>query len=235
MTHPTRKGIVGVLGGMGPAATVDFLAKVIAATPALTDQDHVPLIVYQMPQIPSRTAALAEGNDAPLPVMVAGIQVLENAGAEVIVIPCNTAHHWYKSLANATRLPIIHIADAVRSVLEAQGGLRRNVGLMATRATLQSAVFERRLPDIRFAAPSEDTQQLIDQAIAAVKTADLDEARIYASTAARSFVAEGAEILVLACTELPIALERETGLDCIDPTEALARACVAVSLGARPK
>ena len=227
MAEPRRKRLVGVLGGMGPAATVDFMAKVIAATPAMADQDHVPLVVYQVPQIPSRTAAVAEGSDAPLPAMLAGIRVLEGAGAEVIVIPCNTAHYWYEPLASATLLEIIHIADAVHEILEERVSLQREVGIMATRATLGSSVFQGRLPDVRFVAPSEGTQRLIDEVIETVKSGQLERARRLASTAARNFMAEGAEILLLACTELPIALERESGLDFIDSTEALARACVA--------
>src|SRR3712207_6717344 len=116
-----HKRLVGVLGGMGPAATVDFMAKVIAVTPAEVDQDHVPMIVHQVPQIPSRTAAVAQGTHEPLAAMIEGLRVLENAGAEILVIPCNTAHHWYEQLARSTPLEIIHIADAVHGMLKERG------------------------------------------------------------------------------------------------------------------
>jgi aspartate racemase len=231
MTYIPRKRLIGVLGGMGPAATVDFMNKVIATTPAQVDQDHVPLIVYQVPQIPSRTAAIAAHDDAPLPEMIAGLRILEQAGAEIIAIPCNTAHHWYEPLARATTLEIIHIADAVRSALTKRGEGSRSVGIMATRATLQSKIFERRLSDVRFMAPSEHVQILIDKAIAAVKAADLPAARSSAAEAASAFVGAGAGTLLLACTELPIAMKGERDMPCVDSTEALARACVAASLG----
>ncbi len=98
--------MIGVLGGMGPLATVDFLAKVIAATPATCDQQHVPMIVHQVPQIPDRSTAILEGNNAPLAPMLAGLERLARAGAEVVAIPCNTAHHWYEPLTRLQRLPI---------------------------------------------------------------------------------------------------------------------------------
>ncbi len=230
--EPGRKRLVGVLGGMGPAATLDFMAKVMAATPAAADQDHIPLVVYQVPQIPSRTAAVAEGSDAPLPAMMAGVRALERAGAEVIAIACNTAHHWHAALAHATTLEVLHIADAVRGLLQARRALDRRVGLMATRATRDARIFEERLPEVRFLAPGEPTQCLVDTAIASVKAGDIGAARRAASAAARDFRGEGAEILLLACTELPIALDAATGGDCLDATDALARACVAASLGA---
>jgi aspartate racemase len=118
---------------------------------------------------------------------------------------------------------------------------------MATRATLQARIFERRLPEIRFAGPGEPTQALIDRAIAAVKAGDIASARRHAAAAARAFGDEGAEILLLACTELPIALDGAAApgpepstarpgaapADWLDATDALARACVAASLGRR--
>ena len=230
VAEPARKQCAGVLGGMGPAATLDFMAKVMVATPAAVDQDHIPLIVYQFPQIPSRTAAVIEGNDAPLQTMMDGVQALQRAGAEFIVIACNTAHHWFDALARSTRLEILHIADAVGDMLRERALLDRKIGLMATRATLRSHIFERRLPDVRFVTPSESTQIRIDEAIAAVKAGDLEMARDRAGQAARDFSTEGAEVLLLACTELPVALDRTSGLDWLDATEALAQACVARSL-----
>lgn len=98
-----ERRLIGVLGGMGPLATIDFMQKVIDATPAERDQDHVPLIVYSVPQIPDRVGAACAGTDEPLPAMLAGIRTLEKAGVEAIAIACNTAHAWYDQLAASTR------------------------------------------------------------------------------------------------------------------------------------
>ena len=93
------RALLGVLGGMGPLATVDFLSKLIAETPAERDADHVPVLVYSVPQIPDRPAAILAGGASPLPEMLNGLRTLKAAGAACIAIPCNTAHYWYDALA----------------------------------------------------------------------------------------------------------------------------------------
>ena len=101
MQRIAHRRLIGILGGMGPAATVDFMAKLVMLTPAQHDQEHVPLLVHGVPQIPDRSAAIEAGSDAPFLPMAAGIMQLERAGAEFIAIPCNTAHYWYDRLARA--------------------------------------------------------------------------------------------------------------------------------------
>ena len=121
-------GTIGVLGGMGPLATVDFMRKVIDLTPARRDQEHLPLIVYSVPQVPGRSACILEGAASPLPAMLRGIRTLAQAGAECIAIPCNTAHHWYDELARESRCPVLHIVDAACAAME-----RGGVGLLERR------------------------------------------------------------------------------------------------------
>ena len=106
------QGLVGVLGGMGPLATIDFMHKVLGATPASSDQDHVPLIVSSIPQVPDRTAAFRGDGASPLAAMVASGQRLADAGAGLVVIPCNTAHLWYAEIQSALDLPMLHLVDA---------------------------------------------------------------------------------------------------------------------------
>ncbi len=110
MSAPPR--ILGVLGGMGPLATVDFLQKLIEETPASRDQDHIPVIAYSVPQIPDRPLAILGKGESPLPHMLEGIHTLKRAGAQAIAIACNTAHYWYDDLVLQGGLPILHIADA---------------------------------------------------------------------------------------------------------------------------
>ncbi len=110
--------MLGVLGGMGPAATVDFMAKLIRLNPAERDQDHLPVIVLSDPRVPDRVGPVVDGRGrSPLPALRAGVGALERAGAQAIAIPCHTAHHWYAQLAAATSLPILHIVDAVLAEL----------------------------------------------------------------------------------------------------------------------
>lgn len=232
MSSVGRKRLIGVLGGMGPAATVDFLAKVVALTPAEADQDHVPLVVHSVPQIPPRPAAIASGSDAPFAPMLAGVRVLERAGAEAIVIACNTAHYWYDRLVAESRVPIIHIADAALTTLRVRQKPVRALGLMATPQTIASRIYQDRLEgDIeRFLAPDGTVQTLVDAAIVAVKRNDRAAARQAAEEAARLLLAAGADALLLACTELPVALAgSRLEADCVDATAALAAAAIAAS------
>jgi aspartate racemase len=106
-------GVLGVLGGMGPMATVDFMAKVLRNTPADRDQEHIPTIVCSATNIPDRSAAILEGGPDPLPAMRDALHKLERSGVTCIAMPCNTAHFWYSSLQLETNIPILHIVDNV--------------------------------------------------------------------------------------------------------------------------
>src|SRR5215210_2830189 len=125
--------LLGVLGGMGPMATADFFRKLIEETPAERDEDHVPVVVYSVPQIPDRVGAITHGTESPLPQMIAGIMALRKLEVGCVAIACNTAHHWYEELQRASGIPILHIADAACDELRKRGSAPR-VGLLATEA-----------------------------------------------------------------------------------------------------
>jgi aspartate racemase len=222
---------MGVLGGMGPAATIDFLAKVLAANPVQADQDHVPMIIYNVPQIPDRVAPIFAGTDEPLDAMQQGMASLQGAGVAGIAIACVTAHHWYERLAQNCSVPVLHIADATAQALHARASAKR-LALLATRGTCRSGFFSRRLAvqGFEIVVPDEDVQIYIDQAIAAIKRADHASATIAAEAAGAALEAQGLTDLLLACTELPMAFAATRyHARCLDSTLALAEACVAFS------
>ncbi len=231
MTKP--KPLIGVLGGMGPLATVDFLHKLVQEMPAATDQDHVPAVAWNVPQVPDRQKALAGTGESPLPAMLNGLQHLLAAGATRIVIPCNTAHNWFAELAAASTVPLIHIVDATLSILRrpsaASGG---PVGLIATRGTLSSGLYQQRIEaeGISCLCSTEDElDQWFTPGCYAVKGGDVEAGGRLLEKVAEALLARGATRLVLACTEVPIALERIASRHLpisIDTNRALARACV---------
>ncbi len=224
-----ERRLIGVLGGMGPLATVDFMQKVIEATPAERDQDHVPLIVYSVPQIPDRVGAAVAGTDEPLPAMLTGIRTLEQAGVEAIAIACNTAHAWYDQLAASTRVRVIHMAQAV---IDAASQNTKPVALMATIGTLQAGIYQRYFEKAGWLAfvPKKPDQDMILDAIAAVKRGEIERARASFDIAAASLLSSGADRLLLACTELPVAAKGSVHeARCLDATVCLAQACVAFS------
>src|SRR3546814_858978 len=139
-----RYRTLGLLGGMGPGATADVLTKIISATPAARDQDHVPVLVHCVPQIPDRTDALLGRGPSPEAALIDGTLALRRAGADFMAIACNTAHHWYEAVRHAADRPVIHIADAVVSEIRASNKPGA-VGLLATAGTIKSGFYQRAL------------------------------------------------------------------------------------------
>jgi len=230
---PFSAPILGVLGGMGPLATVDFLAKLIEETPATHDQEHIPVITYSVPQIPDRPAAILNNAESPLPHMLAGITTLKNAGAGTVAIACNTAHYWYDDLVQQGGLPILHIADAACSDLARRSMKATRVGLIATKGTVAAGFFQQRLAQhgIECVLSSEIEQdQFVLPAIEHVKRNELAPAHALALESVRQLHARGAEAVILGCTEIPLAVDfadSDIAPACVDATRALARACVA--------
>lgn len=220
-------GTLGVLGGMGPLATVDFLNKLTQATPAAHDQDHIPMVVHFCPQIPDRSDALAAQGLSPLPSMIAAARQIERSGAQVLVIPCNTAHAWYDELAASLGIPLLHIVDA--AVAQIPHALRHEpVGILATRGTLASGVYTLRQPGLQWVQPLE--QEMTDwvmPAIRAVKSGDMDSARRLLQSAIVSLRRRGARSILLGCTELPLAHTGDADdVPLIDATHALALSAI---------
>lgn len=225
---------VGVLGGMGPLATVDLLAKIIEETPATLDQHHVPVVAHNVGQIPDRQHYLAGKGPSPLPAMHAAIARLNLIGAGCIAIPCNTAHIWFDELTATSRAPLIHIADAVADhLLDAtrDDTTLRRVGVLATRGTLMAGFYQQRLArrGIQTLTNSDkEFETLFTPGCYAVKAGKLAQGGELLARAATQLLERGAEALVLACTEVPPALAQAAPLaaPCIDATRALAHACV---------
>jgi aspartate racemase len=232
--------MIGVLGGMGPLATADFYEKVIARTPAMRDQDHVPLVIYAVPQVPDRTAAILHGGASPLPDLLAGLRTLVAAGARAIAIPCNTAHAWYDELAAASPVPILHIADAASAAAARIAGAGTPVGLVATAGTLAAGIYPRRLAERGFdcVMPSApDMDELVTPGIFRVKAGDVEGGGRLLERAVERLLGRGAAVAILGCTEVPVALDRlgsPLRVRCVDATAALAQHCVDWWLRPRP-
>ncbi|MER3455435.1 MAG: aspartate racemase [candidate division GAL15 bacterium] len=227
---------VGVLGGMGPRATVDFLQKLIERTPARRDQDHLRVVVDNNPQIPDRSQHILAGGEDPTPALVATAQNLERAGADFLVIPCNTAHHFLDRIRAAVRIPVLDITEAVADRAAAFSA----VGLLATRATVVASLYQKALAKhgCRVLVPSPRRQEQVDRAIYAVKAGDLGpRVRAWVREAAEELISGGAQALVLGCTEIPLVVDpEEWGVPVLDSTALLAEAAVreALQVGHRP-
>lgn len=223
--------VLGVLGGMGPLATADFMRKLVETTPAARDQDHMPVFVHSVPQIPDRSESFLAGSDAPWPFLLSGLRILEAAGAGAIAIPCNTAHLWHSRLAAATDLEVLHIGRATSAAVTSHPAALTRVGLLATSATITGRIYQ----DVLSAAgvdvivPSARHQtECVTAGIAAVKGGDLVTATALLRSAAAQLVDDGAQGIILGCTELPLVLTSDTfHVPLFDTTHLLVNACIA--------
>ena len=227
--------VLGVLGGMGPLASAQFMVRLTLLTPAGQDQDHIPTVLWSDPRVPPRTAAKLEGGADPLPALLRGIRGLEAAGCGAVAIPCNTAHGWFDAMRDATPLPILHIVDAAAADLGRQGVAPGRIGLMGTAATLAMRLYQERLEGAGWdcLVPTEaEMQRLVTPAIDLVKANRVAEAYPPLAEVARGLAARGARAVVLGCTEIPLGIAAGPALPfpVIDTIDALARASIAWAL-----
>ncbi|MGW0483949.1 aspartate/glutamate racemase family protein [Nonomuraea sp. NPDC003214] len=225
--------LVGVLGGMGPAATADFYGKLVEETPARGDQSHVPVVIWGDPRVPDRSLSLLGLGEDPTPQLRQGIQALSRAGCEVLAVPCNTAHAFVPRLADEAGLELVSIVEVTADALAADGVTA--AGLLATAGTLHSGLYADALRGRGVAPlePSGDEQERVSAAIAAVKAGAVTPAHRRAlAEVARALADRGAERVVAACTEIVLALDsRLVPVPVLDPARLLARRVAAVSLG----
>lgn len=226
---------IGVLGGLGPAATVDFLGKLVRLTPARRDQEHIPVVTACLPHVPDRSACILGVGPDPLPHLLRGIALLNNVGVGVVAVPCNSAHHWYAQLSEHSRAPIIHIAQACVDRLQQPPGSR--VMVLATRGALQSGFYQRALVQAGMVAlqPDAPSQCWVDDCIRLIKAADLPGGGAALEQVLEHARAQGVSALIMGCTEIPIAAQyAHIGeMACADSSLALADAVVGYALQRR--
>lgn len=224
---------IGVFGGMGPLATVDFMEKLVRLTPATRDQDHIPVLVASLPHTHDRSRAILGHGPDPLPQLLAGVDLLNHAGVGVIAIPCNSSHHWFAQLRERSNAPLLHIAEVSVAVVPRSQATR--VAIFATRGALLSGFYQRSLEmqGIDYLTPDPVRgQEDVDLCIREVKAGRFDVAGSSLERACAAAVAAGATALIMGCTEIPIASRHAdtAGLILIDSSLELARASVAYAL-----
>lgn len=215
---------IGILGGMGPEATANFLSQIIKITSASRDQEHVPVVVCSLPQTPDRTQAVLHGGPSPLPWLVKGSRVLARAGADFIVIPCLTAHFFYPQLTKKSPVPVINlIEETVQQIIEHWPDLK-TVGLIATSGTIHSGIFQQEFEKagLNVVVPSAVSLKQVMKAIygkTGVKAGFTQGAsRQLISDVARKLIQKGAESIVAGCTEIPLVLTQDDlSVPLVDP------------------
>jgi aspartate racemase len=223
---------VGVIGGMGPEATVDFLRRLVARTPARDDVDHLHVLVDNNPKIPSRIAALIDGTgEDPTPVLCGMAQGLEAQGADFLVMPCNTAHYYLPAIARAVRIPML---DMVQLAIGKLSSGPRRIGLLASPAVRLVGLYKARMEqaglDVIFPdAPHEERILRVIKAVKAGKQG-AEEQKDYAAVAQHLRQA-GAGALLIACTELSVLTLPDMGCPVVDTLEVLVEATIDAARG----
>jgi len=238
---------IGVVGGIGPAATVDFMDKIVRNTRAQRDQEHIKVVVEQNPQIPDRTENLiGEGAD-PTVALYATCKKLEADEADLIAIPCNTAHAFVERIQPYLSIPIINMLYETVEFIRRNYPGRKEIGLLATSGTIKSRVYHDIVEQagLNLHVPDEAHQVKVMNAIYGAKGVKAGftsgECRDDLMAALTHLVEHGAEIILLGCTELPLLLAQSDDFSAagkrivvLDPTEILARKCVSLSASVKP-
>jgi len=222
---------LGVLGGMGPAASAEFINRLIAQTPASCDQEHIPFVLWSDPRVPDRSTSLRNGDNLPLSWLLEGIQGLKNAGCNCIVIPCNTAHFWFDEMKKRAswNSKIIHIVDSVADALRDVNVTNSTIGIIGTQATIELGLYQYMLNKLGWnciTPTKEEMNTLVQPAINLIKANNIEAAQPLIMNVVNRLIDSGAKAVVLGCTELPLAVKQteEQGIPLINSIDSLVKA-----------
>lgn len=223
--------VIGIIGGMGPMATADLFTKIIENTVAFSDQEHLHVLIDNNTDIPDRTDCILAGSDAPLGPMVESARRLADQGADVLIIPCNTAHYFHSGVQAAVDVPVLNMPEITARYCADHGFA--SVALLATAGTIRAGVYEPYFEKVgvRLLRPTkvgiDNLMFLIYDEIKAGRTPHPE--RLYPEI--MGLEEQGAQAFLLACTELPLVFRDGGRVPFVDPTLLLARTAVTAAGG----
>jgi aspartate racemase len=231
--------IIGILGGMGPEATIDFFAKIVKGTGAKKDQDHLRILIDNNPKIPDRTSALQGKGKSPLAELVRSARLLERAGADFLVIPCVTVHYYHRSLQKRLKIPVLHIVEETLGFIKTNLKKVHKIGLIATAGTIQTGLFQDIFSrkDVELVVPSPSSQKKqVTEAIYGKKgikaIGPSENSKKLVLEASRSLIGQGAQAIIAGCTEIPLVLkEGDLPVPVIDVLSVLAASAIEKARG----
>lgn len=219
---------IGIIGGMGPLATADLFGKIISRTQAGRDQEHLHILIDNNTNIPDRTAAILAGGEDPIRELVISARRLESAGADFLIMPCNTAHYFLPHIQSEVNIPVLSMLEETAIRLKAEGV--EKVGMLATDGTIRSGVYRLAFEEqgIEILFPDEVGQKEVMRIIyEGVKAGNFNYDSSAFKLVCRELLDRGAQQLVLGCTELPLAFSFfDIDFPSTDPTMVLAEVAV---------
>ncbi len=223
---------VGIIGGMGPEATLDLFYKIIKNTPAKKDQEHIHLIIDNYPQIPDRTQFILGKGENPLPYLLRSANLLENAGVDAICMPCNTAHFFVDDIRKNINVPFISIVESVLKDIKKNQRDAKRIGLLATEGTIAGNVYHRVFEKEGYTiiVPKVSVQKKLMDVIYSVKAGRVKE-KVNLLQECIDKLSNEVDILIAACTEIPILIPYiKSSIPIIDATLSLAKSVVEFAL-----
>ena len=238
MDKNIKEKVIGVIGGMGPAATSDLLGKIIKFTKVKKDQDHIHIIVDNNPKIPDRSQAIFNNGESPLPALIESGKMLERAQVDFIIIPCNTAHFFYDKLKDHLKIPIVHMIREIAKKIHKEFSGIRKVGLLSTRGTIKAGLYQKELKafDIEVIKPDEKAQDMVTEAIFGedgIKCGCLEgKSKRLIYNAIDNLINNGAELIIGGCTEIPLVVDFKTvSRPFVSSNQVLAESAVRMAKG----
>jgi aspartate racemase len=219
---------IGILGGMGPEATAYLFRLIIDLTKVERDQDHIPMIVCNNPQIPDRTAAIKGEGPSPLPALIEGAQLLEKAGAHMILMPCVTAHFFINGIVPHVNIPFLHLLEEAKAHVQTEYPQVKRVGLLASTGTVQSRMFQELFQEsgVEILAPDEENQDILMKALyqkEGVKSGFKDYPRQMIFQVLQHLLRRRIEAVIAGCTEIPLVLaQADMDIPFINPLRVVA-------------
>ncbi|MBP2029642.1 aspartate racemase [Methanohalophilus levihalophilus] len=228
MEKTERDKTVGIFGGMGSESTAHFFFKLIKSTPVKKDQDHLHIIIDNNSSVPDRTQAILGNGESPVEEGRKSIRMLEEAGAEIIAIPCNTMHYYHSELQSVTSAPVINMVSETASHISNIYPEIEKVGLLATTGTLKSKLYHEAIQDTEVLTPDDEMQEKVMNAIYGEKGIKAGYTKGNPHDKVMEVVnvlleEDEAEAIILGCTELSLLpVQNEIDVPVIDPLQVLA-------------
>jgi aspartate racemase len=230
MKHP---GTIGIIGGMGSAATVDLFKKIVELTPAEKDQDHLRIVIDNNPRIPDRLQAIFHDGEDPVPAILAMAQNLQKIGADFLLMPCNTAHVFLERLNKELDIPFLSIIECSAKHIRQTYPAATKIGLLGTDVTIYTGAHHEIFAKhgLEIIIPNKATQQnYVTEAIfgkESLKAGNITVPRQLLTQASNELIILGAEVILMGCTELPLAMRQtDIAVPIIDANAVLAQAAI---------
>ena len=226
--------MIGILGGMGTQAGLDFCNKLAKLNRGKLDQQYPMFILYNKSNTPKRPENLKKYYNV-LDELVKGCKMLSKNKCKFIVMPCNTAHYWYQDIQKKIRIPLLSMPKEVYNYTKQNCKKNTKIGILCTEATLKTKVYHQYFDKkYEFISPTKNLQRSsVNKSIKYVKMGKVKEAEKVLRPAVNQLIKKRCKKIILGCTELPIALfayksfkkAKESKLF-IDPNLLLAQICM---------